>query len=198
MAYTPMANPQRPMVSVKLALLSIVAVMVTLVAGQTPAFAHDAVIKSSPADGTTLSAFPTDVSLTMSANPKPEFNTIAVSNKDTGEIVAKGAPTLNGNVLTFDLPDDLTVAAGHYTVGFQITSSDGHATRGAINFTYAPEGQDSTAATPGASNSAADSSDNTGASQSGGSGVVWLIIALVAIVVVAAGVAVALRRRRRG
>lgn len=196
-------------------LAALAAAVTGAVSAAPAASAHDAVISSNPEEGSTVAQFPTQLELTMSAEPKPQFNTIALSEKNTGTILASGAPTINQNVLTFTLPSDLHPTAGVYTVGFQITSSDGHATRGSFDFTYSGDG--STSASANADAATAVTATTTGAADSANSGSaqsttaansaqadttsssrawVWWVGAVVALAVIG-GIAVALRRGAR-
>ncbi|XIE87089.1 copper resistance protein CopC [Corynebacterium kroppenstedtii] len=98
--------------------------------------AHDSVVSSVPEDGSTVSTFPDEIRLTMSGKPQDNFTTLAVSNTLSGKIIAKGSPTISGHVISFTIPRDIDATDGNYVVGFQITSSDGHSTRGSTSFTY--------------------------------------------------------------
>ncbi|WP_340052054.1 copper resistance CopC family protein [Corynebacterium parakroppenstedtii] len=141
--------------------------IVVAVAFSPLAWAHDSVVSSSPEDGSTVSEFPHDIQLTMSGNPRDNFNTIAVSNKSSGKVIAKGTPTTSGNVISFTVPEDVDASPGTYVVGFQITSSDGHSTRGSISFTYSGDSDEGESA--GQSASTGESEGNT--NESGGSSV---------------------------
>ncbi|MDN8623543.1 MULTISPECIES: copper resistance protein CopC [Corynebacterium] len=199
-------------------IVSLILIVVGAVAFSPQAWAHDSVVSSSPEDGSTVSEFPHDIQLTMSGNPRDNFNTVAVSNKSSGKVIAKGTPTISGNVISFTVPEDADTSPGTYTVGFQITSSDGHSTRGSISFTYsgdshkeesagqpASEGnsEDNTGESAGSSVSSensndgssqdTDSSSSTSAS-SFGSKTLWLSIAV--IIVIIGALVVALRRLR--
>lgn len=96
--------------------------------------AHDWVVSSTPAEGEALSEFPDAVELNFSGEPRANFNTIAISDTDTQEVLFTGEPTLDGHLIHMELPEDLDPGDGNYQVGFQITSSDGHSTRGQIGF----------------------------------------------------------------
>lgn len=98
------------------------------------ASAHDVVISSDPADGSTVAEFPRRISLEFSGIPQETFNTIAVSNADTSEILLRTEPELDQQFVSVDIPEDIQPGPGNYIVGFQITSSDGHATRGKTTF----------------------------------------------------------------
>ena len=43
-------------------------------------------------------------------------------------------PELQDQVISFDVPESVDPGPGSYIVGFQITSSDGHSTRGKLSF----------------------------------------------------------------
>lgn len=119
------------------------------VAASPAAFAHDVVIGGNPADGEVVEKFPRSIELEFSGLPQGSFTTVAVSNQDSGEILFSGEPTIDDRVVTLDLPADVTGGPGDYTVGFQITSSDGHATRNTTTFTVAGDTQPSAAAASG-------------------------------------------------
>lgn len=109
------------------------------------AVAHDSVLGGSPTDGEVLDQFPHEITLEFSGVPKEGFNNFALTDKDSGEVLYTDEPTLDGRELSMEVPEDIDPGAGSYQLGYQITSSDGHATRGAVAFTVsdAPAGQDS-------------------------------------------------------
>lgn len=115
--------------------------------GAPAAFAHDAVVGGNPADGETLTEFPSTVTLDFSGIPKDGFNTIALSDQDQN-ILFTGEPEIQGQSITIDLPTDLNPGPGEYTIGFQITSSDGHATKGKTTFTIAGDAAPESAEAP--------------------------------------------------
>ena len=94
----------------------------------TVAHAHDAVVGGSPADGEVLASAPTTVTLEFSGEPKQGFNTMAISNSK-GDVLVTGEPTVDGRNVTLAIPKTTTLTPDEYTIGFQITSSDGHSTR---------------------------------------------------------------------
>lgn len=102
-----------------------------------PAHAHDAVVSSNPENESVISEFPTEIVLTFSGQIQDDFNTVAVSNQDSGEVLFDLEPEIDGFDVIIPVPEDLDVPDGSYVVGFQVTSSDGHATRGAISFVLA-------------------------------------------------------------
>ena len=103
-----------------------------------PAIAHDAVVGGSPANGEVVSEFPDTLTLDFSAAVQDGFNTFALSRTDTGEVVFTGEPTIDGRAVSVDLPADFAAEPGQYQIGYQIISSDGHATKGMTTFTYEP------------------------------------------------------------
>nr|WP_156812963.1 copper resistance protein CopC [Corynebacterium caspium] len=123
--------------------------------------AHDSVINSDPAAEAVIAEFPRTITLEFSGEPRPNFNTVAISNAATGEVLFSGQPQLNGHIVSLDLPADLTGGPGEYLIGFQITSSDGHATRGKTTFTVAanPGSEASSVASPTAAGDSTTASD---------------------------------------
>lgn len=106
--------------------------------------AHDAVIGGDPANGSVVTDFPGVLTLEFSGQPQDGFNTFALSRVSDNEILFTGEPTLDGRFVSLELPGAVHAAAdevpGEYRIGFQIVSSDGHATKGMTTFTYMPEG----------------------------------------------------------
>ena len=111
----------------------------------TVAYAHDAVVGGAPADGEVLASAPTTVTLEFSGEPKQGFNTMAISNSK-GDVLVTGEPTVDGRNVTLAIPETTKLTPDEYTIGFQITSSDGHSTRGKTTFTIAGERVASSAA----------------------------------------------------
>lgn len=120
------------------AALTIAAAPVMPIGLTPPAIAHDAVVGGSPANGEVVSSFPDTLTLDFSAEVQDGFNTFALSRTDTGEVVFTGEPTIDGRAVSVDLPADFAAEPGQYQIGYQIISSDGHATKGMTTFTYAP------------------------------------------------------------
>ncbi|MCG7439648.1 copper resistance CopC family protein [Corynebacterium freneyi] len=143
------------------------------------AHAHDSVIASTPADGQNLDEFPRRIEMTFSGVPRDSFNTVAVSNADTKEVLLTEQPELDGQVISFDVPESLDPGPGAYIVGFQITSSDGHSTRGKLSFSVGDHQVDA----GGGSDLEEDSGVPTWAWIAGG-GLVAVILAVVAGVAV--------------
>lgn len=119
------------------------------------AVAHDGLVAATPAQDATVDEAPTTLELEFSGEPRPDFNTVALSRD--GEVVTSGTPEIDGRILTLDIPSDVTLADGDYTVGYQITSSDGHPTRGSYDFTLAAGG----APASGGSTESTESTDNS-------------------------------------
>ncbi len=119
--------------------LGIGAIIATLCLHPIPVFAHDSVIGGSPADGSVVDSSPAEIVLEFSGEPKEGFNTIAVTDQ-AGEVVFRGEPTVEGRNVILEVPDDVTLGPGDYTIGFQITSSDGHSTRGKTTFSVSETG----------------------------------------------------------
>lgn len=164
------------------------------------ATAHDVVVESNPADGAVIKEFPENIVLEFSGEPREGFNAIAVTDS-SGEIVFEGEPELDGRVLTIDVPGDVDAADGTYSVGYQITSSDGHATRGGLEFSVA----DDAAATSetdanskdsqSKSDEAAEGTSNT--DDGGGIGVANIVISLGAISAALAVIVLLVQKRKR-
>lgn len=125
----------------------------TMLAIAPAASAHDSVIDANPGIDETVSDFPAELKLEFSGNPKPDFNTLALSRTADNEVLFSGTPDVDGRFVSIDVPEGLEEQPGEYRIGFQITSSDGHATKGMTTFTYDPQG---TLAAQGASDAEAN------------------------------------------
>lgn len=98
------------------------------------AVAHDSVLSSTPHDGENLDEFPREIEIYFSGIPKENFNTVALSNARTGEVLFTAEPELDDQYVLLEVPEHVQPGDGEYIIGFQITSSDGHSTRGKLTF----------------------------------------------------------------
>ncbi len=121
--------------------------------------AHDSVVSATPGIEETVTEFPEELTLEFSGNPKPDFNTFALSRISDDEVLFSGEPEVDGRNVSIDVPDGLNPEPGDYRIGFQITSSDGHATKGMTQFTYAPDGMQAAQETEDATVHQEDSSE---------------------------------------
>ncbi|WP_420099101.1 copper resistance CopC family protein [Corynebacterium sp.] len=153
--------------------------------GLPEAAAHDAMVGATPEQDSTVTEAPQSIELEFSGIPRDEFNTVALSQD--GEVLLTEEPTVDGHMLTVDVPADLALDDGEYTVGYQITSSDGHATRGSYTFTLSADGPATTDA--GGSPDTADTADSGSAMPSWAGpvlGIAGVIVVLGALVVAVA------------
>lgn len=168
------------------------------------ALAHDAIVGGNPADGATVADFPAELQLDFSGQPDEGFNTMALSRVGDGgqsEVLYTGEPEVAGRTITLGLPADLDAQPGEYHVGFQIVSSDGHATKGMTTFTYEPAGgkaAEGEAATATASAESSSATPAAGESETGGTSSPWtLVLSVLGVLVVAGAGLGALAKYRR-
>ncbi|MCK7636912.1 copper resistance CopC family protein [Corynebacterium pygosceleis] len=155
------------------------------------AVAHDVVLDSTPGDGDTVDEFPGEIVLEFSGIPRDSFNTIAVSDSETSSVLFSGEPTLDGQVVTLEVPEGTDPGPGDYTVGFQITSSDGHATRGKTTFTVSD-------GAPGSPETDSDGSPETTGSSGASPSMSTITIGTgLLLLVIAIGTAAAVTMKRR-
>lgn len=157
-----------------------------------PAFAHDSVIGATPEDGSVLQEFPDTIELEFSGEIQDGFNTVAITRDRVGDpdLVYSGEPRIDGRDVILEIPADVEAEPGDYKVGFQIISSDGHATKGMTAFTYDPDGSAQNVATDDsepANEEAADAEDSK----------FWSYFALAAVVVVVSLLALLFARNRQ-
>lgn len=140
-----------------------VGAMSMLVAPQ--AAAHDVVVDSNPENGSVVDEFPETIELEFSGIPQDLFTTVALSNADSGEVLTSGTPQLDGQHLSYEVPSDVQTGAGNYILGFQITSSDGHATKGSISFEVTGSAETTTETTETTAETTTESAATTGTSE---------------------------------
>lgn len=113
------------------ALALALAATVTIWLPASPAFAHAAFTGSTPSDGETLQGPPDQIRLEFNETVDERFVETALTGPD-GQPVDIGETTVEVGAVIFTA--DIT-AAGDYTVGYRIVSTDGHPVEGEITFT---------------------------------------------------------------
>nr|WP_274708358.1 copper resistance CopC family protein [Corynebacterium meitnerae] len=187
------------MTTVKKKLAAVIAAAGLALAGAPAAMAHDSVIDATPGIEETVTEFPTELLLVFSGIPKDGFNTIALSRIDTNEVLFSGEPTVDRQNVSIDVPEGLDPEPGQYRIGFQITSSDGHATKGMTRFTYQPPGSSVDGAAGAADSDGAQASntqDSADEQENIRSGYIWVWL-LLGIVLVGGLVIALLGQRQR-
>ena len=169
--------------------LLVLGVVAVLTGGTaTVASAHDALVGTSPADGSTVGAFPGQVTLTFDQPALALGSTVLVAGP--GGPVTIGPTRVTDNRVTQAVQPG--APAGRYTVTWRVTSIDGHPVSGSFGFA-------ATAAGPGTRPPAAPSIAGAGAqAPSTEAGVAWWVSGVGAAVVAAVAAAAVTRRRRVG
>jgi methionine-rich copper-binding protein CopC len=165
-----------------------------LLLGTSPAFAHTRLESSDPADGASLDAAPTQVSLTFNESVPAEFAQITVIGPD-GTSYPTGAVVAADGVLT--APVAGLGPAGRYEIGYRVVSDDGHPVTGSLAFTLTTAAAPSSAAAAPTAPTPAAPAPAAAAQPDDGGAPVWPWIAG-AVALVAAGVVAALRLGRSG
>jgi len=103
------------------------------------ASAHAALVKSSPARGTTLVQPPQRVELTFSERLEPAYSTVDVADTAGQQVDLRDASLspADSRRLTVSLPH---LVAGKYTVRFRVLSVDGHVVQSEFAFTVGTRG----------------------------------------------------------
>ncbi|PTM87998.1 copper resistance CopC family protein [Dietzia psychralcaliphila] len=96
------------------------------------AAAHSVLVSVDPQDGATLETSPDQVTLTFNEEINQMFASVAVTTGSDRANLVVGEPTVEGPVVTVALDD---LADGPYTVGYRVTSADGHVVSGTSVFT---------------------------------------------------------------
>lgn len=184
--------------------LAVTAASVALVAS--PAAAHDELLSTDPANGTTVATLPAQITLTFSASvlAGETGNEVQVTDA-SGASLTDGAPVIADNVVTQALTGS---ASGAVQVLWRVVSQDGHPVSGELAFTVTGASTPSTTAsstpaatiTPKASASPAPTTPATTAptaSDDGTSPTVWIIGGAIAIAALAVIVYLLTKRSRQ-
>lgn len=179
----------------------------------TPASAHNSIVSTTPAEGSTVTEQPEQLVITTNDNlldlgEAGQSNQIQVTGPGDEQLYyGTACAAVNGPALVMPLQ---LGEAGEYTVVWQLVSTDGHPLSGTYTFDWAPaDGQElvagSTAPTCGTggastvepSSGAANDADADAAPVSGGvSGDVWWVVGAIGVVILAGvGVLVVTRRK---
>lgn len=120
------------------------------------AAAHSVMLSIDPQDGGEVENSPEQVVLTFNEEINQNFVTVAVTTEgDTTNRVA-GEPTVSGETVTAQVED---LAPGSYTVGYRVTSADGHVVSGSSTFRVIGAEGAAGAEAPGGQASEAQASD---------------------------------------
>ena len=111
------------------------------------AAAHSVLISVDPEDGSQLDAAPEQIVLTFNEEINQNFASVAVTAGDDRTNRVAGEPMVDGETVTARVDG---LAPGAYTVGYRVTSADGHVVSGSSVFTVAgAEGGDGAGAAGG-------------------------------------------------
>jgi copper resistance protein C len=110
----------------------------------TPAYAHDELESSNPADGATLATAPSQVVLTFEEAPVDLGLQVVVTGPDGP--VSAGSARIQGADVVQDVQPQ--APAGRYTVEWRVTSDDGHPVSGRFGFTAQAAGSPASAGAP--------------------------------------------------
>jgi copper resistance protein C len=99
------------------------------VVGATPASAHASLVRSSPADQSSLATAPTTVTLTFDENIRMP-SVILVTGAD-GASVVQGQTSVVDNIAKTRVN---TGPSGDFTVAYRVVSADGHPVSGRLSF----------------------------------------------------------------
>ncbi|MEO7127117.1 MAG: copper resistance CopC family protein [Nakamurella sp.] len=172
-------------------------------AAATPALAHNVLVSSDPANGSTLDTAPTVMTFTFDQAIENFDPALKVFGPNGNEFTT-AAPTVLGNAISAPMTAG---PAGEYRAAYRIVSADGHPVTGQITFTLSAAAAGTAAGTPtGAANAARSTAANSDAANSaaggadqpkaGGLGVwLWVIIG-VAVVLIVVAMTLAVRKPR--
>lgn len=186
------------------AALGMAAASVALVAG--PASAHDQLIGTDPADGSTVTALPAEVTLTFNdvVIDDPTGTQLRVADA-SGASLVHGERTVEDNVVTQRLRSAGDGVPGRVTVEWRVVSRDGHPVAGEFSFTVtgAPSSSPTASAPPAGTASSTPRqspapSTATGGGGAGASPAPWIVLGAGTIAAIAGAAYLLLSRTRRG
>lgn len=123
----------RPLVLL-LSVIAAVALSLGWLAAAPAAHAHDELLSSSPADGESLDAAPSEATFTFSGEIAPVGVVFALTDADGATLSLPTVPKVAGTEVTQQLPP---LEGGQYELGWRVVSSDGHPISGTVTFTVA-------------------------------------------------------------
>lgn len=141
------------------------------------AAAHSVLVSVDPADGSELANSPEQVVLTFNEEINQNFATVAVTAGEGSPNQVSGEPTVSGETVTAQVED---LEPGNYTIGYRVTSADGHVVSGSSVFSVVDSGAAASDSAEASDASDADASEaDTEASDFGdGSGInpaIWVV-----------------------
>lgn len=202
------AHPTRHVLRpVVLALLALLLAGSAVLLSARPAAAHDSLISSDPANGTTVEVLPAALTLSFSAALlSDEGSTVVQVTDAAGTELSSGSPETNQNVVTQPLDG---TATGNITVLWRVVSSDGHPVSGELSFTVAgpATAEPTPTVTASASASVVPSEEaspsetplvTTTVEDDAASPLPWIIGAVIVLLVLAAVITLLAARARQG
>ncbi len=156
-----------------------------------PAAAHNTLIGSSPADGSTVQTAPTTVTMTFD-QPVISYQPTVTVTGPNGNSFTVGRPVVSGSMVSIGVSAG---PAGRYAAAYRVVSADGHPVYGEIGYTVASGGAGTAAGSAPAPEAGPAAPRDGVQSHSGLAWWLWAGIG-VAVLVVAAAVVVTLRPSR--
>lgn len=99
-----------------------------------PASAHDKLVETSPAAGSTVTSSPAAITLRFNS-PVQDISSLVRVTDAAGAVALESAGVIDGTVVTVAVPT--TLANGTYTVTWRVVAGDGHPVQDAFVFTVA-------------------------------------------------------------
>lgn len=190
---------RRKRASLRLWMVAAVTAVVAMFIGAGPAWAHNSLVSAAPAKDAVLAQPPATVTLKFLATLQPKGALLTVTGPDGAAAI--GPATVAGKTISAPFTGS---AAGAYTVGYQVSSSDGHQVKGSYHFTIAagpsPSGTPTTQRQPESMTTRNDAQLSPVGAAQDTSGITpwWVYICGGAVAGLLLGMLLAFIRRRRG
>ncbi|MVZ91778.1 copper resistance protein CopC [Microbacter sp. ANSKLAB05] len=128
------------------------------------AVAHSVLVSIDPEDGSELDTPPDEIVLTFNEEINQSFASVAVTAGDDRATRVVGDPSVTGETVTVDVDE---LEPGPYTVGYRVTSSDGHVVSGSSVFTVTGGAEGAAGAEAGAQSGSQPAAGGEPGSESG-------------------------------
>jgi hypothetical protein len=184
---------------VKRLLLPIVLAGLAVFGLTTPALAHNVLVGSTPASGSSVTTGPSEVTLDFNAPVQFGANYLTVIGPDGQHWEKTDNATVNGDSVSTSVAP--LGPAGVYKLGYRIISADGHPVSGEVTFTLTRAGTGAPPAQSSSGGGTASGGSLTGTAVASGGVPVW-VWALGAVLLLGVGLFFGLRtpgrQARRG
>ncbi|MHA7305706.1 copper resistance CopC family protein [Arthrobacter sp. TMN-49] len=175
-------------------LVAVAAALLIVLGSSTAALAHDAVLETSPANGSTVATVPAKIQISLSNSPAVIGSQVLVLD-EAGDNWAQGEVDVLDKVAAQGVRPG--APAGKYTVQWRLVSSDSHPIEGKFSFTATAAATTAGQGVGAGPMQSVQAPTEAGAEPVQDSGAVpWSVFALIGVLIVVVVAMVVVARRR--